>query len=392
MGLRRTVSMKTVALALIAAVALAACSADGDAASSRLAIVDEGQVVVVETDGSTWTQITDEEGDFFFQPIWSPDATQLAFSRIGSSPAIFLATADGIATYSVPTETFPFYFFWSQQNELALLRNGDSGLRLDVTSMTADGVATPRQIEAGQPLYFSWSPGGDSLVSHVGTDRLDLNNGGTVSPLGPEPGIFQSPWWTERGIVAIERGSRDQTLVLIDADGTTRPLASVLGPSTLVATADGSRVAVQSLREEVNGISAALQAIPVLPSNRVAVVDTVDGSHTSVSERPALAFFWSPDGERLLILDIVPGPMARWSVWSDEDGLVESVRFEPDPSFLRDMVPFFDQYAQSMSLWAPDGAAFAFPGTVDGESGIWVQRLGGELTRISGGTWVSWSP
>ena len=92
-----------------------------------------------------------------------------------------------------------------------------------------------------------------------------------------------------------------------------------------------------------------------------------------------------------MILDVLPNLEGRWSLWSDR-GLEEVVVFGPDGSFVRDFLPFFDQYAQNVSLWAPDGSAFAFPGTIDGESGIWVQQVGGELDRVSDGTWVSWSP
>ena len=390
MRLRRMVSMRAATLGLVAALVLAACAPAAEESTSRLAIVDDGQVVVVYADGSARVPITEGIGEFYFQPIWSPDGTRLAFSRIGSSPSIFLANPDGTATYSSPLETFPFYFYWSAQNDLAFLRNGASGLTLDVTSIEVEALAAPRQIESGQPLYFSWSPEGETMVTHVGPDRLDLNDTESSTPLGPQPGAFQSPSWTTDGIVAIEQGARDQKLIIV-RDGDATPIATVLGPATFVATRDGSRVAVQALFDGTNGITAAYQSIPVLPSNRVVVVDAEDGSSINASEGPALAYFWSPDGEQLLILDIVPGPAARWSVWSDE-GTVEMNRFEPDPGFLRDMVPFFDQYAQSMSLWAPDGSAFAFPGTVDGESGIWVQDMGGELERVSSGTWVSWSP
>ena len=90
-------------------------------------------------------------------------------------------------------------------------------------------------------------------------------------------------------------------------------------------------------------------------------------------------------------LDIVAGPQARWSMWS-ESGTEELVRFTPEPRFITEFVPFFDQYAQSVSLWAPDGSAIAFPGVIDGNSGIWVQAIDGEPTRIHDGSWVSWAP
>jgi Tol biopolymer transport system component len=131
------------------------------------------------------------------------------------------------------------------------------------------------------------------------------------------------------------------------------------------------------------------QPTPALPSNQLVVAES-DGTITVVSDSPALAFFWSPTGERLLVLDLVDSGEARWQVWSDGE-LEEVVRFELEPSFARDLLPFFDQYAQSMSLWSPDGSAFAFPGSIDGEAGIWVQKLGEEPTRVSAGTWVAWS-
>jgi TolB protein len=381
--------MKVATLILALALALAAC-APADEDTSRLVIVDNGQVVVMESDGSARIPITEDPGALYFQPVWSPDAGQLAFSLRGSSPAILIASADGSATYTTPTETFPFYFSWSSGNDLAMLRNGAAGLTLDLTSLAAGAVTPPRQIESGQPLYFSWSPDGTTMVTHVGSERLELNDFSSSSALGPPPGSFQSPSWTDDGVVAIERGIRDQKLVIV-RNGETKPLATVLGPTTLVATRDGSRVAIQSVFDDSNGLSVSYQTLPILPSNKVLIVDTADGSHVIASEGPALAYFWSANGERLLILDVVPGPQARWSVWSDGE-VEEIIRFEPDPGFLRDLVPFFDQYAQSVSLWGPDASAFAFPGTIEGESGIWVQQLDGKLDLVSSGSWVSWSP
>jgi hypothetical protein len=47
-----------------------------------------------------------------------------------------------------------------------------------------------------------------------------------------------------------------------------------------------------------------------------------------------------------------------------------------------------------MTLWAPDGRSFAFPGTIGDETGIWVQELDAtEPTLVlDGGSVVAWSP
>jgi TolB protein len=59
---------------------------------------------------------------------------------------------------------------------------------------------------------------------------------------------------------------------------------------------------------------------------------------------------------------------------------------------LQDTFPFFPQYAQSVSFWAPDSSAFAYAGAVGDEPGIWIQDLEGDApTKVSDGTWVAWS-
>ena len=129
----------------------------------------------------------------------------------------------------------------------------------------------------------------------------------------------------------------------------------------------------------------------MVPAARLAVVDTASGEVTTVLDDTALAFFWSPQGDKLLVLDIVPGPIARWQVWS-EQGLEPMAEFFPTQPFFTEFITFFDQYAQSVSLWSPDGTTIAFPGTIDGTPGIWSQTLGGEPEFVHGGSWVTWAP
>ena len=370
------------------AVVLSACSADADE-PDRLAIVDAGNVVVLDADGSNRIEITAQPQETFFQPVWSPDGELLAFSQVSSTTSLHVAAADGSLSRSVAVETLPFYFSWSANNSLALLRNGVEGIELEQTRFADDELIPLESIATGAPLYFSWSPNDGSMVTHIGTDRLEVTDGSGSSDAGPAPGRFQAPRWSERGIFAVERGARSQQLVVLRSDNEVTPLATLDGQATFVVSDDA--VAMQVVAEDVNGLSAALQTVPTVRPNRVEVLDLDTGLLTAATTTPALAFFWSPSGEHLLILDIVSGPQARWSLWN-EDGLVEIVRFEPDGGFMRNLVPFFDQYAQSLSLWAPDGSAFAFPGTVDGEAGIWIYDTAGNGERISSGTWVSWAP
>ena len=68
-------------------------------------------------------------------------------------------------------------------------------------------------------------------------------------------------------------------------------------------------------------------------------------------------------------------------------------RHSPTIEVLRDYAPFFTQYAQSTTPWAPDGSAFAFPSEgPDGAGQIVVQEVGGDPVVIGPGVFVTWSP
>ena len=78
------------------------------------------------------------------------------------------------------------------------------------------------------------------------------------------------------------------------------------------------------------------------------------------------------------------------SVWS-ESGTRPLFSYSPHPSFVRDLLPFFTQYALSVRLWSPDSSAFALAGAMEGRTGIWVQPLAGPVMVVTEGTWVAWS-
>lgn len=397
MRVDRTLSgmAKGIVVLIIAVMLLiAACtSTSPEATRGGLAVVDgDGNVAVVSPDGSKVTQATDDAtaADPYFQPVWSRDGSMIAYSRLTGNPTLFVTFADGSSTAEIATESSSFYYSWSADNELGFLRNTTIGLTLDLTSLEGSRLSQPRSIAAGAPLYFSWEPEGSRLVTHISLDRLELSDLAESSDLGVVPGSFQAPQWTKRGIVAVERFSGSPRLVLVSPDGAVEPVAELPGPAVFSATPDGGEVAVQSVTEPGGALSALYQALPTIPPNRLVVVSPDDGVVTPVSKDLVGAFFWSPDGTRLLVLDVVSGSEARWSVW-DGDALAETVRFQPPASFVSTFLPFFDQYAQSMALWSPDSSAFAFPGSIDGEDGIWVQQLGGARKLVSAGSWVAWS-
>ena len=386
-------NMRSIFLVLVLAVAAAACSPADEAQPDRLVVLDQGAVVTIDPDGTNEQTIATATDGSFFQPIWSPDRSLIAFSGLETENQIYVARLDDGEVFSTPTGTFSFYFSWSSQNELAILHNSNVApvLMLDTTSLGGAALVDLVAVESGQPLYFSWEPNGDAIAAHIGADRMLTTDPESPVPVEFAPGAFQAPAWTDRGILAVASDNPRQRLMLIEPDGDALSLASIEGAATFLPNHDGTLVAIQSVSTAEGFQSVAMQTLPRVPANRLVVLDTGTGEFDVVSTDPALAYFWSPADDQLLVLDVVDGPQARWSVWSD--GMIEElVRFDPEPSWVAEFLPFFDQYAQSVSLWAPDGSAIAFPGSIEGRAGIWVQEITGEPVYLADGTWVSWAP
>lgn len=372
----------------------------GLSTGDRLLVIDGGgRVLTMRPDGEEAVALTEAAGTDlrFVQPTWSPDARRVAWTELdttGASPQARLVTAgfDGVGRTEASTPVAGFYLSWDPtSSRVAYLGSArpNEDIELGVVDVEGGGGES-LPLDSGQPFYFAWGPEGDRLLVHVGADRLEeLRLDGSSESLGERPGTFQAPVWSERGtlvyatragaaqaLVAAEGSADDaRRLVRFDGDG----VAFVLSP-------DGRRLAFQV----VGGGSPTQDRV-------LSVVDLAGGEVVPISPVPSLAFFWSPQGDRLMFLrpslqqDVV---WFRWIVW-DGEGFFQTPRFQPSEEFARNYLPFFSQYAQSMSLWSPDGTSFAYSGTNEaGESGIWVVEAVPDAVpvMVADGAFVAWSP
>jgi TolB protein len=388
-------------LAAIAMIVAAACSAKQpeqqatstttEPRSDRLVVLDgDNDAVIVTADGAIVRRLTDAgDSTIVFQPIWAPDGASVAYGRFdGTDASVVVTKSDGepVTEHALPAPVI--YLSWGRTGALGWLRNdAERGLAFEAVSPDGDRVE-----DGGGPFYFAWSPDGTRLLAHVGVDRLDvIQFGGNAEAIGEPPGAFSAPWWTERGQIYLTQDATGQRLIIDDGSGPT-VVARVRGSAQLGVAA--SRIAVRSFDPEGSGLAAALQQAPLIPPDRLNVLDLDTGALTDVAGPRTIAFFWSPGGDRLLLLEAMgdEAGAVRWVVWSPE-GTTAYTEFFLEDSWVRDFLPFFDQYAQSVRLWSPDGSAFAFPGSVAGTQGIWVQELDAEApTMIGEGTWVDWAP
>lgn len=359
--------------------------------TGRLAVIDdEGDVVVMEADGSDPVEVATAGEDIgLAQPIWSPDGSHLSWAQLSEDGSAYAFSDLGSGPPTVVgLDQFPYYAFWSPaQDRVGILRNGASGVVFELITVPGGEVEL---VEEDTPFYFSWSPGGDRIVAHAGPVRLlDLGVDGEDGEPGDTDDSYLAPQWLPDGVLHVVDGE----LILDLDDGTARSVAEVEGLTTFVANPQGTFVALQSISAG-GGQSVALREVAAATRpNVVTLIGLETGEFTTVSDSPAVGFFWSPDGQRLLILSPNErGDALVASVWS-EGSIDQYASYQPSPIQVRDLFPFFPQYAQSLSFWAADSSAFVLVGAIDGEAGVWVQELGADDPRlVSGGTWAAWSP
>jgi len=366
---------------------------DASELPGRLVVLDQtGNVVTVDPDGSDITAITDDAGEAarYGQPSWSPQADRLVWAEVSAAgTGIVLGGPEGEDKTSISMGAPPFYMSWSPDGRgIGVLHNGSQGV-IDFELVDVE-AATTAVVGSGSPFYFSWSPESDQVVVHVERDifgTIDLD--GTGIDLGPTGTDYPAPHWTPAGIFHLGENG----LEVRDLTGDPRILATATGPVALVANDQGTKVAAQVITpDDQGGVTAALSETPPLPSNAVAVIDLDSGELTEVTDVPSIGFFWSPDGESLLILEPVSGVAeVDLLVWQDGETRTLS-RLAPPPGFVREVLQFFDQYSQSLELWSPDSSAVVMAGAVDGEEGIWIHDIAGASPfKVMEGTWAVWS-
>ena len=395
-------SLRSISWALAVTLLVSACSgndsggitAGGELSfgKGRLVVLDgEGNVVTLDPDGSDRVPITDDAGSAvrYFQPIWSPASSTIAWGEARSSRfGVGFADDDGSSRQTVQMGGFPFYLYWAPGGDrIGVLHSGLQGvLDFEVIDIDERSVSL---LDSGSPYYFSWSPDGSEVVVHVGGDRLSVIDGeGKITHLSDTRPNYLAPRWTPDGILHVS----SQGVTLQNRGEEPRILATTEGFVSLVANRTGSRIAVQVLLQEPPGLAVGLGAVAEPTRNVVSVLDMATGELEVASDSASLGSFWSPDGERLLMF-LLTGPESDVDVAVWESGETEVLMSIKLPvSLVLEALRFFDQYSQSWQMWAPDSSAFAIPGEREGQSGIWVVSLDGSPpTRAIDGEWAAWS-
>ena len=338
-------------------------------------------------------------------PAWSPDGGAVAFSGYdGAALGVYVTGPDtpcpGLIYFNEPgsgeiARATPHYCSWSPDgSRLAFVAQTSRGLTLFAWDRGGIGAASPRVALDGGPMHFAWSPDSARIYAHSFLEHYLVDvSGETATQKFPGRGTqYMSPSWGREsdGIAFFLDGEHGkQRLLAINLkDSSARMLTEFYGLAAVAWRPGYAQLGM--VRETIRntGFYSGLW-----------LVDYETREEVQLSDDPALAFYWSPDGSK-----------AAYVTYSD--GAEGSLRFcvveveSGRKTYLADFVPsqeqlihfmFFDQYAQSHPVWSPDSNSILVCGqlgyqlirselpTAESNRVIVLDAMGVEVPRDVGG-------
>lgn len=369
---------------------------------NRLLVIDtDGNLYTMDPDGGRRQAVTHDASQtlIYQQPTWSPSSERIAWTQIESRgsrlrSSLVVGQPDGLILDSVDLPFAPFYIYWSPDSKrLAYLSNWVSqnspSMALRMVDLSKEEAVTAT-IAEGQPFYFSWSPDGKELLTHVGDELVSIYTvRGEQEPLSDASSGFPAPQWLSDGtrlLFSIDDSRGQSHLIIADrTGGELQELTTYFGSISFTLDPTEEKLAY-TVNDQGSSRGMGSLYIQDLETSRTVEVGT----------DPVLAFFWSPDGQKLAFMQFEVGAnrtALRWKVWRDGE-ITSYDSFIPSRLYMRSYLAFFDQYAQSMSIWAPDSSAYVYAGLNSrGQRGIFIQELGKKRpSRVSSGDFAVWSP
>lgn len=399
----------------------------------RIAYVDNSSnIQVVDGQGEHHVALTTDASDsvqrIYMFPTWSPDSQKIAFVGVSGDGrqregTLNVASVVGgnLTTIFKSGLQLPFYLYWAPDSQrIGFLAQGENEMALMLGHGT--GQEQARKLNAGSPMYWSWSPDSHTLLMHVGGSSHDSQDahmallswqeGNDARNFSDQPATFQAPQFSPDGAAMLyaSTGNDDQdALFLADSKGANPKTAlPYTGTIAFAWSPDGKKIAAL--------VTPMDSELPM--SGPITALDADGSNPREIITEDALAFYWSPDGKQIAYLTILlPGQsngcldcdhvsglstpsrqdaqiMLRWKTFSLVDGQVRTLAtFQPTDNFIS-ILPFFDQYARSLTFWSPDSKHFVYTqaeGASDGS--VWVADLDGgtQPHKVGDGTLAVWS-
>lgn len=402
----------------------------------RIAYVDNDlNIQVIDAQGGHHVALTADAADSqkaYLFPTWSPDSQHIAFvevngdqtNRVGKLSIAPYAGGKTTTIFQSSTD-LPFYMYWAPDSQrITFLTQSDNDQSLMIGG--ADGKDKPRQLETGSPLYWAWSPDARSILLHIGGTTQDSKDahlallkpadGKNTQKLADGPADFQSPQFSPDGtktLYAASSGAGKDDLFVADANGANpHSVLKYDGSIAFAWSPDGKKIA--------SIVTPSDAQLPVY--GPLTVSDTEGKNVQTITQGPVIAFYWAPDSKQIMYLTLLStdnssgsgsgclncanptlvsvsgqqnAPIRlQWSLASLADGKSRTLSSFVPTDDMVSLLPFFDQYARSMTFWSPDSKHFVFAQSdSNSNDGIWVIDLEGNAAprRIGDGSLAVWS-
>jgi TolB protein len=331
---------------------------------------------------------------------------------------VFDAQTGGAEKATDPTVIFekpdasPFYLYWTPDGRsVSFLATENEVLSLRLApadgSAPVDGSSEGSIVGSGNPFYYDWL-GGDRLFAHIGTGAEafigEVGLDGEVGEALDRPGDFRSAVVSpDHASIAFVRGviGGPGEVVVSGRDGSNEHSMTVFGQTALAFDPNSSTVG--SIAASDPGDMAGF------PLGPLRLIDVPSGDVRTLLDGAVASLWWSPDGRTIAALRVQPRigsatPSGEPAEAANEIRLifvdVASGRtlsqpvVRPAERFVTGVLAYFDQYALSHRLWAPDSSAFLMPEIgEDGRTRVTIRHPDGAADPILlDGVIAFWSP
>ena len=393
------------------------------AASGSIAVLGpNGAMSIIDAGGRSVPVPSDGDGTFGF-PTWSPDGSRVAAARsTGADVAVVVIDAKHVAAGQriQPKVVFqkdgvePFYLFWSPDGkEISFLASEGTDLKLRIApadgSAPLDGSGRGSIVRAGNPFYYDWLAD-DRLLAHIGNGASgflgELGLDGKASPpIDGTPADFRSAVVShDHKSIAFVRQTQgiDNEVIVTARDGSHEEHLSVIGPTAIAFDPTGDTIGTIGAEDP--------STLSTFPLGPLRLMDRA-GKQRTLVDGLVVAFWWSPDGKTVGAMRVIQGKPAPSAlpfgpsptptpgevhlVFADvATGAIRSdpvVR--PTSGFVNGVINYFDQYALSHRMWAPDGSSMLMPETDEnGLTHLLVRYVDGRPPITLEGAIGFWSP
>lgn len=401
--------------------------------SGRISYIGiDGNIYTVDQGGKKDTALTVDAGinselrsiTNYGNPTWETTGNRIAFTRTEITEQqvlttkILISNKQGTKIREVMTSNTlrPIYMYWSPDSKyISLLSQplGDNQFELGLIDIDSTSYQT---LDQGQPFYWTWLPDSTKIMTHIGGDsrtnpkaRLNLQS---INPTNPDtnfsnlPTSFQSPAISPNGksIAYVGTITGDLSNIIVqNLDGTNQiTLTEVPGYAYLAYSPKNEDIAIMQSKSQA-----------VSADGQLSIFNVRYDSKVQLPETDIIAFFWSPNGKRIAYMvparfrddqrlnlepyfarqqDLLYVELRVYNVSSGDSWKI--VQFPITEIFLRNYLPFFDQYQRSSTIWSPDSRFITYSAlTTEGVPGVFVSSATGSLKPqiAAAGDFALWS-